>query len=67
MHYIKYWSLIGGSVHNVLQCVLRVYLQLIICQRKGTTTFADLRTMNGVHYTTFKEAAVAEFLENDFE
>lgn len=41
------------------------YLKMLLVQRKGATSFKDLRTVDGICYNTFKEACAALGLLKD--
>ena len=43
----------------------RFYLRILLMTVKGATSYADLRTYNGIVYETFKEACAARGLLND--
>ncbi|ETM37504.1 hypothetical protein L914_15948 [Phytophthora nicotianae] len=46
----------------------RFYLRVLLCHRKGPTSFVDLRTVDGVVCGSYKDAAVRlGYLENDEE
>eukprot|EP00794_Sanderia_malayensis_P002692 gene2692-biopygen2223 len=58
-----------GRIYNVLPSdPERFTLRLILLHRKGATSFEDIRTVDGVTYDTFKNAARAmSLLKNDAE
>ena len=60
------------SVGRIYYCYAssgeRYYLRMLLNVIKGPTYFSDLRTINGVTYTTFKEACYAlGMLDDDKE
>ncbi|POM77519.1 Helitron helicase-like protein [Phytophthora palmivora] len=68
VQYKKYVPSIGRIVHVSPQDPERFYLRLLLCYRHGPTSFEDLRTIDGVTYATFHEAAMAAgYLDNDSE
>ncbi|OWY91490.1 Helitron helicase, partial [Phytophthora megakarya] len=68
LQYKKYVPSIGRVVHVSPQDPERFYLRLLLCYRRGPTSFEDLRTIDNVMYPTFHEAAMAAgYLENDRE
>jgi hypothetical protein len=68
IRYKKKRRTIGRMVHCSPRDSERFYLRLLLCHRRGPTSFEDLRTVNGHLYPTFHEAACcAGFLEDDSE
>ncbi|POM64848.1 Helitron helicase-like protein [Phytophthora palmivora] len=68
VQYKKYVPSICHIVHVSPQDPKRFYLRLLLCYRHGPTSFEDLRTIDGVTYATFHEAALAAgYLDNDSE
>lgn len=66
--YKKKQRTIGRMVHCSPRDPERFYLRLLLCHRRGPTSFTDLRTINNVEYATFKDAATAAgLIENDDE
>lgn len=43
----------------------RYFIRLLLLHVKGATSFQNLRTVNGIVYSTFYEAAVAKQLVNE--
>uniref|UniRef100_A0A182PWS4 ATP-dependent DNA helicase n=1 Tax=Anopheles epiroticus TaxID=199890 RepID=A0A182PWS4_9DIPT len=48
-----------------MQLMERYCLRLLLCYRKGPTSYEDLRTVNGTVYETFQQAAIKEGLLQD--
>ncbi|KAG3152527.1 hypothetical protein PC128_g22757 [Phytophthora cactorum] len=47
---------------------VRLYMRVLLCHRKGPTSFENLRTVDGVTYDSYREAALhAGYLEDDSE
>ncbi|KAK1942999.1 ATP-dependent DNA helicase PIF4 [Phytophthora citrophthora] len=68
VQYRKYVPSIGRIVHVSPQDPERFYLRLLLGNTRGPTSFEDLRTIDGITYGTFHEAALAaEYLDNDRE
>ncbi|KAK1933963.1 ATP-dependent DNA helicase RRM3 [Phytophthora citrophthora] len=66
VQYRKYAPSIGRIVHVSLQDPERFYLRLLLGSIRGPTSFEDLRTIDGITYGTFHEAALAAgYLDND--
>ncbi|GMF49014.1 unnamed protein product [Phytophthora fragariaefolia] len=64
----KYQAAIGCLIHVSPMDRERFYLRLLLCHRKGPTSFEHLRTVDGVVDPTFQAAAMhSGFLENDHE
>ncbi|POM79144.1 Helitron helicase-like protein [Phytophthora palmivora] len=64
--YKKYVASLGRLVHVSPQDPERFYLRLLLCHRRSPKSFEDIRTVNGVVYDTFHDAALAAgYLEND--
>ncbi|GMF63411.1 unnamed protein product [Phytophthora fragariaefolia] len=64
----KYQAAIGRLIDVSPMDRERVYLRLLLCHRKGPTSFENLRTVDGVVHPTFQAAAMhSGFLENDQE
>lgn len=46
----------------------RYFLRILLCYRRGPTSFKDLRTIEGVEHDTYKGAArAAGYMEDDTE
>ncbi|RLN43745.1 hypothetical protein BBJ28_00021641 [Nothophytophthora sp. Chile5] len=55
-------------VHVSPRDVERFYMRVMLCHRKGATSFEDLRTIGGEVRPTYRDAALqAGYLENDAE
>ncbi|GMF35712.1 unnamed protein product [Phytophthora fragariaefolia] len=64
----KYQAAIGRLIHVSPMDIERFYLRLLLCHRKGPTSFENLRTMDSVIHPTFQAPAMhSGFLENDQE
>ncbi|XP_040151861.1 uncharacterized protein LOC120893811 [Anopheles arabiensis] len=58
----------GRMVSCSMQLMERCCLRLLLCYRKGPTSYEDLRTVNGSVCETFQQAAINEgLLEDDSE
>ncbi|GMF52163.1 unnamed protein product [Phytophthora fragariaefolia] len=63
-----YQAAIGRLIHVSPMDRERFYMRLLLCYRKGPTSFENLRTVEGVVHPTFQAAAMhSGFLENDQE
>uniref|UniRef100_A0A182I662 ATP-dependent DNA helicase n=1 Tax=Anopheles arabiensis TaxID=7173 RepID=A0A182I662_ANOAR len=61
-------TVIGRMVSCSMQLMERYCLRLLLCYRKGPTSYEDLRTVNGSVCETFQQAAINEgLLEDDSE
>ena len=59
---------LGRIYYAPPKCGERFYLRLLLTTVRGPTSFENLRTVNGVIHSTFKEACNAlSLLENDGE
>ncbi|KAK1943656.1 hypothetical protein P3T76_005052 [Phytophthora citrophthora] len=68
VQYRKYVPSIGRIVHVSPQDPERCYLRLLLGNIRGPTSFEELRTIDGITYGTFHEAALAAgYLDNDRE
>lgn len=68
VRYVRHVSSIGRLIHTSSRDPERFYLRLLLCHRRGPTSFEDLRTIDGIEYPTSKDAALAAgYLENDSE
>jgi hypothetical protein len=58
-----------GRMYQAEKCrTVLYYLRVLLTKRKGIASFEEIRTVEGVVYSTFKEAAVAiNFLREDTE
>ncbi|GMF36105.1 unnamed protein product [Phytophthora fragariaefolia] len=56
------------DVSGVARDMERFYLRVLLCHRKGRQSFEHLRTVDGVMYETYRQAALRlGFLEDDAE
>ncbi|POM80920.1 Helitron helicase-like protein [Phytophthora palmivora] len=63
--YRRYVASLGRLVPVSPQDPERFYLRLLLCHRRSPKSFEDIRTVNGVIYDTFHDAALAAgYLEN---
>ncbi|XP_041767699.1 uncharacterized protein LOC121591369 [Anopheles merus] len=59
---------IGRMVYCPMSQMERYCLRLMLCYRKGSTSFEDLRTVDGIVYASYHEAAtMAGLLKDDHE
>jgi len=59
---------VGRLIHVSFRDKERYFLRVLLCHRKGPTSFADLRTVDGVVLPSFEEAAKQlGFTDNDRE
>nr|XP_040233466.2 uncharacterized protein LOC120956157 [Anopheles coluzzii] len=59
---------IGRMVYCPMSQMERYCLRLMLCYRKGPTSFEDLRTVDGIVYASYHEAAtMAGLLQDDHE
>ncbi|XP_052889849.1 uncharacterized protein LOC128298153 [Anopheles moucheti] len=58
-------TVIGRMVSCGMQLMERYCLRLLLCYRKGPTSYEDLRTVNGTVCETFQQAAIQEGLLQD--
>ncbi|KAG3070903.1 hypothetical protein PI125_g22870 [Phytophthora idaei] len=55
-------------IHVSPRDMQRLYMRVLLCHRKGPTSFENLRTVDGVTYGSYREAALhAGYLEDDSE
>ncbi|KAG2771587.1 hypothetical protein Pcac1_g17675 [Phytophthora cactorum] len=55
-------------IHVSPRDMQRSYMRVLLCHRKGPTSFENLRTVDGVTYDSYREAALhAGYLEDDSE
>ncbi|KAG2967294.1 hypothetical protein PC118_g18673 [Phytophthora cactorum] len=55
-------------IHVSPRDMQRFYMRVLLCHRKGPTSFEILRTVDGVPYDSYREAALhAGYLEDDSE
>uniref|UniRef100_A0A4Y0BJ30 Helitron_like_N domain-containing protein n=1 Tax=Anopheles funestus TaxID=62324 RepID=A0A4Y0BJ30_ANOFN len=58
-------TVVGRMVSCGMQLLERYCLRLLLCYRKGPTSFENLRTVDGTVYATFQQAAIREGLLQD--
>ncbi|GMF63195.1 unnamed protein product [Phytophthora fragariaefolia] len=64
----QFQAALGRMVHVSLRDMERFYLRVLLCHRKGPQSFEHLRTVDGVTYETYRQAALRlGFLEDDAE
>ncbi|KAG2902808.1 hypothetical protein PC119_g16072 [Phytophthora cactorum] len=64
----RYQAALGRMIHVSPRDMQRFYMRVLLCHRKGPTSFENLRTVDGVTYDSYREAALhAGYLENDSE
>ncbi|KAG4043735.1 hypothetical protein PC123_g20794 [Phytophthora cactorum] len=63
-----YQVALGRMIHVSPRDMQRSYMRVLLCHRKGPTSFENLRTVDGVTYDSYREAALhAGYLEDDSE
>ncbi|GMF51296.1 unnamed protein product [Phytophthora fragariaefolia] len=64
----QFQAALGRMVHVSPRDMERFYLRVLLCHRKGPQSFEHLRTVNGVTYETYRQAALRlGYLEDDAE
>ncbi|OWY97751.1 Helitron helicase [Phytophthora megakarya] len=64
----RFQAAIGRMIHVSPRDMERFYLRLMLCNRRGPTSFEDLRTVRGIEYPSYLDPAkAAGHLENDGE
>ncbi|KAG6623114.1 helitron helicase-like protein [Phytophthora cinnamomi] len=64
----QYQAALGRMVHVTPQDMERFYMRVLLCHRKGPQSFAKLRTVDGVTYASYRQAALKlGYLEDDAE
>ncbi|GMF47935.1 unnamed protein product [Phytophthora fragariaefolia] len=64
----QFQAALGRMVHVSPRDMERFYLRVLLCHRKGPQSFEHLRTVNGVTYETYRQAALRlGFREDDAE
>ncbi|KAG3070289.1 hypothetical protein PI125_g23010 [Phytophthora idaei] len=64
----RYQAALGRMMHVSPRDMQRFYMRVLLCHRKGPTSFENLRTVDGVTYDSYREAALhAGYLEDDSE
>ncbi|KAG3246135.1 hypothetical protein PI124_g9133 [Phytophthora idaei] len=59
---------LGREIHESPRDMQRFYMRVLLCHRKGPTSFENLRTVDGITYESYREAALhAGYLEDDSE
>ncbi|KAG2797813.1 hypothetical protein PC112_g21619 [Phytophthora cactorum] len=63
-----YQAALGRMIHVSPRDMQRFYMRVLLCHRKGPTSFKNLRTVDGVTYDSYRKAALhAGYLEDDSE
>ncbi|KAG2767821.1 hypothetical protein PC116_g11120 [Phytophthora cactorum] len=64
----RYQATLGRMIHVSPRDMQWFYMRVLLCHRKGLTSFENLRTVDGVTYDSYREAALhAGYLEDDSE
>ncbi|KAG6612900.1 helitron helicase-like protein [Phytophthora cinnamomi] len=64
----QYQAALGRMVHVTPRDMERFYMRVLLCHRKGPQSFAKLRTVDGVTYASYRQAALKlGYLEDDAE
>ncbi|KAG3049891.1 hypothetical protein PI124_g23997 [Phytophthora idaei] len=64
----RYEAALGRMIHVSPRDTQRFYVRVLLCHRKGPTSFENLRTVDGVTYDSYRGAALhAGYLEGDSE
>ncbi|KAG3237306.1 hypothetical protein PI124_g17699 [Phytophthora idaei] len=64
----RYQAALGRMIHVSPRDMQRFYKGVLPCHRKGPRSFENLRTVDGVTYDSYREAALhAGYLEDDSE
>ncbi|KAG2789533.1 hypothetical protein Pcac1_g861 [Phytophthora cactorum] len=64
----RYQAVLGRMIHVPPRDMQRFYMRVLLCHRKGPTSFENLRTVDGVTYDSYCKAALhAGYLEDDSE
>ncbi|KAG3045508.1 hypothetical protein PC122_g24593 [Phytophthora cactorum] len=64
----RYQTALDRMIHVSPRDMQRFYKRMLLCHRKGPTSFENLRTVDGVTYDSYREAALhAGYLEDDSE
>ncbi|KAG3001519.1 hypothetical protein PC120_g20227 [Phytophthora cactorum] len=64
----RYQAALGRMIHVSPRDIQRFYMRVLLCHRQGPTSFENLRTVDGVTYDSYREAALnAGYLEDDSE
>ncbi|KAG2779372.1 hypothetical protein PC116_g2606 [Phytophthora cactorum] len=64
----RYQAALGRMIHVSPRDMQRFYMRVLLCHRKGPTSFENLRTVDGVTYDSYREAALhAGYHKNDSE
>ncbi|KAG3182904.1 hypothetical protein C6341_g5720 [Phytophthora cactorum] len=62
----RYQAALGRMIHVSPRDIQRFYMRVLLCHRQGPTSFENLRTVDGVTYDSYREAALnAGYLEDD--
>ncbi|KAG3231215.1 hypothetical protein PI124_g23690 [Phytophthora idaei] len=54
----RYQAALGRMIHVSPRDMQRFYMRVLLCHRKGPTSFEYLRTVDGVTYDSYREAAL---------
>ncbi|KAG2868807.1 hypothetical protein PC113_g683 [Phytophthora cactorum] len=66
VHRKRYQAALGRMIHVSPRDMQRFYMRVLLCHRKGPTSFENLRTVDGITYDLYREAALhAGYLEDD--
>ncbi|KAG3181524.1 hypothetical protein PC128_g15113 [Phytophthora cactorum] len=64
----RYQAVLGLRIHVDPRDMQRFYMRVLLCHRKGPTSFENLRTVDGVTYDSYRKGAPhAGYLEDDSE
>ncbi|KAE9187157.1 hypothetical protein PF005_g20559 [Phytophthora fragariae] len=64
----RFQAAIGRMVHVSPRDMNKFYMRVLLCHRKGPQSFEQLRTVDGVTYETYRQAALKlGYLEDDAE
>ncbi|KAG2789438.1 hypothetical protein PC116_g2271 [Phytophthora cactorum] len=64
----RYQAVLGLRIHVYPRDMQRFYMRVLLCHRKGPTSFENLRTVDGVTYDSYRKGAPhAGYLEDDSE
>ncbi|KAG3154209.1 hypothetical protein PC128_g22417 [Phytophthora cactorum] len=64
----RYQAALGRTIHVSPRDMQRFYMHVLLCDRKGPTSFENLRTVDGVTYDLYREAVLhAGYFEDDSE
>ncbi|KAG6618643.1 helitron helicase-like protein [Phytophthora cinnamomi] len=64
----QYQAALGRMVHVTPRDMEKFYMRVLLCHSKGPQSFAKLRTVDGVTYASYRQAALKlGYLEDDAE